>query len=155
MARVIAFEYTLTDAAGKTLDSSSGRGPLAFIEGSGQIIPGLEKELVTLSIGSKKQIKVSAADAYGLKDEELVIKVPKASLPVPQVKVGDRFRGGADDHSPVFVVIDIKEDEITLDGNHPLAGQDLTFAVEMKEIREATAEEMQHGHAHGEHGHHH
>lgn len=155
MARVLTFHYTLTNAAGVTLDSSAGRGPLAFIEGVGQIIPGLEKELVGLGPGTKKEIKVPAAEAYGLREEELIIKMPKSGLPVPDVKLGDRFSGGPQNASPVFVVTAIAGDEVTLDGNHPLAGQDLTFNVEMNDIREATAEEMQHGHAHSEHGHHH
>ncbi len=155
MARVLSFHYTLTNGAGTTLDSSEGRGPLAFIEGAGQIIPGLEKELVALKSGAKKEIKVPAAEAYGLREEELIVKIPKSGLPVPEVKVGDRFSGGPDNQSPVFVVTTIQGEEVTLDGNHPLAGQDLTFNIEMKEIREATPEELQHGHAHGENGHHH
>ena len=155
MARVLSFHYTLTNTSGKTIDSSANRGPLAFIEGTGQIIPGLEKELIGLKTGDKKEIKVPAAEAYGEKDAELIIKIPKTGLPVPEIKLGDRFRGGPDEHSPVFTVIEIHDAEVTLDGNHSLAGENLIFNIEMKEIREATTEELEHGHAHGENGHHH
>lgn len=155
MPRVISFSYVLTDKTGKKLDSSEGRGPLVFMEGAGQIIPGLENALSKLAAGVKKEILVAAAEAYGEKDAELVLRVPKTSLPVPQVKVGDRFRGGPDQHSPVFTVIEVAEAEVVLDGNHPLAGEDLTFNVEVVEIREATAQELEHGHAHGAHGHDH
>ncbi len=155
MSRVLSFHYTLTDAVGKILDSSEGRGPLSFIEGSGQIIPGLENQLSKLKAGDKREIKVAAADAYGQKDHQLILKAPKSELPVPQVKVGDRFKGGPDQHSPIFTVIEVGDTEVTLDGNHPLAGQDLTFNVEITEIREATPQELQHGHTHGEHGHDH
>ncbi len=153
--KVISFHYTLTNAFGATMDSSAGREPLTFMEGAGQIIPGLEKELLQLNIGDKKQINVVAADAYGEKDTELIIKAPKSSLPTQEIKLGDKFRGGADDHSPVFTVTEIHDTEVSLDGNHPLAGVDLTFAIEITGLREATAQELEHGHAHGEHGHSH
>ena len=155
MPRVMSFHYTLTNKAGQKLDSSEGRGPLAFIEGAGQIIPGLENQVSKLKTGDKKEIHVAAADAYGEKDSELLVKIPKTGLPTQQVKVGDKFRGGQDHHSPIFTVIEIGETEVTLDGNHPLAGEDLTFQVEVTDIREATAQELEHGHAHGEHGHDH
>ena len=153
--KVISFHYTLTNAAGKTLDSSSGREPLTFMEGAGQIIPGLEIEVLKLKTGDKKKIQVAAADAYGVKDEELIIKTPKSALPLPNVKVGDKFRGRTDQHSPVFTVTEIHDTEVSLDGNHPLAGVDLTFDIEVTSLREATTQELQHGHAHGEHGHSH
>ena len=125
------------------------------MEGAGQIIPGLENRLSKMAAGAKDRVTVAAADAYGEKDDQLVIKMPKSGLPVPTVKVGDRFRGGPDEHSPVFTVTAVTEAEVTLDGNHPLAGEDLTFDVEIVEIREATAQEKEHGHAHGPHGHDH
>ncbi len=151
--RVISFHYTLTDTAGKVLDSSKGAQPFSFIEGVGQIVPGLEKELVGLNKGDKKKINVPAAEAYGQRIEELVARVPKAQIDSPAVKIGDRFRGGDDAHSPVFVVTEVTGDEVVLDGNHPLAGKDLVFDVEMIGAREVTAQEIEHGHAHGEHGH--
>ncbi len=155
MPRVLSFHYTLTNTAGNKLDSSEGRGPLTFMEGAGQIIPGLEIEVLKLNVGDKKKIQVAAASAYGIKDKELIIKAPKSALPSKEIKIGDKFRGGADQHSPIFTVVEIEETEVTLDGNHPLAGEDLTFDVEITGQREATAQELEHGHAHGEHGHSH
>ncbi len=153
--RVVSFHYTLTDADGKMLDSSSGREPLTYMEGVGQIIPGLEKELANLKKGDKRKISVAAAEAYGLRDEAKIIKVPRETLPAQGIKVGDRFTGGDDPHAPIFVVIESSETEVTLDANHPLASVDLTFDIELTDFREATAEEISHGHAHGEHGHSH
>lgn len=153
--KVISFHYTLTDKTGKMIDTSKGREALAFMEGAGQIIPGLEKELIVLKKGDKKIIQVPAAEAYGVRDESMIIKVERHELPAEDVKMGDRFRGGQDSHSPVFTVMELSETEATLDGNHSLAGTDLTFDVELTEVREATAEELSHGHAHGEHGHSH
>jgi FKBP-type peptidyl-prolyl cis-trans isomerase SlyD len=153
--RVISFYYTLTDAAGKVLDSSKDGEAFSFIEGTGQIIPGLEKHLMELKIGDKQKITVSAAEAYGSRDESRVVKVPRQEMPSQDLKLGDRFKGGPEDNAPIFVVTHLGEKEVTLDGNHPLADMDLTFDVELTGIREATADELSHGHAHGEHGHSH
>ncbi len=154
--RVISFHYTLTDKAGKILDSSNGREALSFMEGIGQIIPGLEKALEILNKGDKKKIHVTAAEAYGLRDEDKVIKITPEQLPSKDIKVGDRFSAGEeDDHSQIFVVTQLTETEVILDGNHSLAGMDLIFDVELTDVRNATAEEISHGHAHGVHGHSH
>ena len=153
--KVISFHYTLTDTAGKVIDSSLGRVPLSYIEGSGQIIPGLERQLAELKIGDKQKIFVEAAEAYGLRDESKRIQVPHEALPAKEVKVGDRFTGGEGPHAPVFVVVECSTAEVTLDGNHSLAGMDLTFDVEVTGLRDVTDEEISHGHAHGEHGHSH
>jgi FKBP-type peptidyl-prolyl cis-trans isomerase SlyD len=125
------------------------------MEGSGQIIPGLERQIVSLKQGDKKKIEVPAIEAYGVRDKTKIIRVPLEQLPSKTVKVGDRFSGGQDAHAPVFVVTEVSATEATLDCNHPLAGVDLTFDVEVTSAREATAEEITHGHAHGEHGHSH
>ena len=153
--RIISFHYTLTDPKGKVIDSSKGRPAFAFMEGAGQIIPGLEREVLLLKKGDKRVINVKAAEAYGLRKEDMVVTVSRTELPVPDVKVGDRFSGGKDPHSPVFVVTSVTETEATLDGNHTLAGVDLTFDVELVDTREATSEELAHGHAHGPEGHSH
>lgn len=150
MPNVISFHYSVTDVAGKSLDSSAGRAPLTIMEGAGQIIPGLENAISGLKKGEKKHVKVSADQAYGAREESLVVKVTRDQLPVKDIRVGDRFRGGEEPNAPVFVVTDLTLNDVTLDANHPLAGQDLLFDVEITEIREATAEEMEHGHAHGE-----
>ena len=148
-ARVITFHYTLTDPDGNELDSSQGGQPMSFVEGVGQIIPGLESELGKLSPGDKQQITVAAKDAYGDRNEEHVIEVPVEKMPTREVKVGDRFRVGEEDHASVVTVTGVEGDTVTLDGNHPLAGVDLTFDVEVTAIREATADELAHGHVHG------
>lgn len=154
-ARVVSIHYTLTDDAGAILDSSRGANPLQYLEGAGNIIPGLEAEIAQLKTGDKKKVTVPAKEAYGEKRPDLVLQVPKTQFPADvNLKIGDRFKAGPDDHSPVFVVLAIG-DEITLDGNHPLAGKILHFDVEVTEARAATQEELAHGHAHGPDGHHH
>jgi FKBP-type peptidyl-prolyl cis-trans isomerase SlyD len=153
--KVISFHYVLTDSSGKTLDSSTGSEPLTFLEGVGQIIPGLESELLGMKVGEKKRVAVKAKDAYGEKDAGNVIEVPLEKMPTRTMKVGDQFRAGQDNHSPVVTVAKVTETHVTLDGNHPLAGMDLSFDVEITEVRDATKDELTHGHAHGPGGHHH
>ena len=153
--KVISFHYTLTDPAGRKLDSSDGRAPMTFLEGGHQIIPGLESELVKLKAGEKKQVTVKAADAYGKMKPEMIVEVPREKLPAKEIKVGDRFRAGPDQHAPAVIVTKVSEKTVTIDGNHPLAGLDLTFAVEITASRDATADELAHGHAHGPEGHNH
>jgi FKBP-type peptidyl-prolyl cis-trans isomerase SlyD len=151
--KVISFHYTLTDSAGTTLDSSAGSEPLTFLEGVGQIIPGLEAHLRNMKVGGKKHVMVKAKDGYGEKDPKNVVEVPLEQMPTRGIKVGDRFRAGQETHSPVVTVVKVTATHVTLDGNHPLAGMDLTFDVEIAEVREATADELGHGHAHGSGGH--
>lgn len=155
--RVISFHYTLRNTAGETLDSSASHGPLTFMEGVGQIIPGLESKLLFMTMGQKATVKVVAADAYGEKDPGLMVQVPKTKIPgSDKVKAGDQFRAGPSEHqTSIFTVIKVTDDEIHMDGNHPLAGVDLEFDVEIVDMRDATDEEMAHGHAHGPGGHHH
>lgn len=155
--RVVSFHYTLKDKAGKTIDSSDKQGPMVFMEGAGQIIPGLESELKKLKSGDKKNISVKATDAYGEYRKDMVVEVPRSQFPKGEkIQVGDRFQVSEDhEPSPVFTVVTITDTAVTLDGNHPLAGQDLSFDVEVTEIRDATEEELSHGHAHGPGGHHH
>ena len=154
MKRVIGFHYTLTDKTGTVLDSSIGDEPLYFLEDSQQIIPGLEKVIAIMNVGDKKKIEVAAGDAYGDVNPELVVKVKKTQFPPDaQLTVGDQFQVNNDAHSPVFTIMSIETDEVAVDGNHPMAGKDLTFDVEIIGMRPATPEEMSHGHAHGSHGH--
>ena len=143
------------DPAGKTLDSSIGKEPLLFLENGGQIIPGLENELRKLKTGEKKRVFVKADDAYGSKDPKNTVEVSLDKMPTKQIKIGDRFHAGDDVHSPVVTVTKVTSTHVTLDGNHPLSGMDLTFDIEMMEIRDATPDEIAHGHVHGAGGHHH
>lgn len=152
--RVLSFHYILTNTKGDVIDTSrSGGHAFPVLEGAQQIIPGLEAELFKMSVGEKKKVQVAAAQAYGVVREDLKVKVPKTQLPAGDIHVGMQLSAG--DHGPVFVVTSVETEHVHLDGNHPLAGQDLTFDVEVTEIRAATEEELQHGHAHGPHGHHH
>lgn len=154
--KVISFHYTLKDSKGQTLESSFGDEPLSYLEGVGQIIPGLEDALKGLKKGDKKSVNVPAAQAYGEFSKELIVEVPREHIPKKDVEVGDRFHadsGGG--QSQVVVVTKVTDSHVTVDGNHPLAGQDLNFDVEIAEVRDATKEEIAHGHAHGPGGHHH
>lgn len=156
--RVITFHYTLRNSKGELLDSSSGGEPMTYLEGSGQIIPGLENELKTTKSGDKKKVDVKAKDAYGEVDKELKFDVPRTQFPPGEdIQVGMQFRvgGHGDEPSPVFTVIKTTDTHVSVDGNHPLAGQDLSFDVEVVEVRNATEEEKAHGHAHGRGGHSH
>lgn len=152
---VISFNYTLTDKDQKVIDASSDGHPLVFMTDSGQIIPGLETILIQMTTGEKKQVTIPAKEAYGAYNPSLVYKVHRSKLPSTQVKVGDVFEAGNGQGSFPVTVISIDKDDVALDGNHPLAGQDLTFAVEIVQKRLATVEEVAHGHAHGAGGCHH
>ncbi len=154
MKRVIGFHYTLTDKSGTTLDSSIGDEPLYFLEGAQQIIPGLESVLGLMNVGDKRKIEVKSQDAYGEINPELIVKVKRTQFPPDaNLQVGDQFQVNNDNHSPVFTIITVETEEVTVDGNHPMAGKDLFFDVEIIGMREATQEEIGHGHAHGAHGH--
>lgn len=154
--KVVTFHYTLKDSKGNVLESSFGDEPLSYLEGVGQIIPGLEEALHGLTKGDKKSVYVKAADAYGEFEQDLVVQVPRAQIPKPDVQVGDRFHADSGHgHMQVVVVTAVSETHVTVDGNHPLSGQDLNFDVEITEVRDATSDEVEHGHAHGPGGHHH
>ena len=156
--RVISFHYTLTNKAGDVIDTSrDSKDPFSYMEGVGQIIPGLEKPMALLSVGDIRKIEVAAVDAYGIHDAQLIVDVPRAKLPnADELKVDDQFQAsGPQGEQLLFRVLEINGDQIKLDGNHPLAGEDLVFDVEVIKIRDATKEELSHGHAHGGDGHHH
>lgn len=156
--RVITFHYVLTDSKGTRIDSSRDRNdPMIFMEGSGVIIPGLENSLKLLGKGDTRKVTIAAADAYGQHDKELIMDVSRDRFPPnAKIAVGDRFRAGAEqEHGPVFSVTKATETHVTVDGNHPLAGMELTFEVEILDVRDPTKEELEHGHAHGPGGHSH
>jgi FKBP-type peptidyl-prolyl cis-trans isomerase SlyD len=138
--RIITFHYTLTNHAGQQLDSSRGRDPLSFLEGVGQIVPGLELILSSMTVGEKRNVFVAAKDGYGEHEPEAVIQVPREKLPTKQVKVGDQFQ--AANHPAPLTVTAVTPTHVTLDANHPLAGVDLTFDVEITGIRPATEQEL-------------
>ena len=147
--QVITFDYVLTAKGGQVIDASQKGRPLIFISGLGQIIPGLENILLGMEPSQKKTVTIEARDAYGVHDDRLIYKVERSKLPKSDIKVGDMFEVGQEGHFSPVTITAINEDEITLDGNHPLAGEDLTFAVEIVDKRPATEEELAHGHMHG------
>lgn len=148
-------EYTLTDETGETLDASNGQ-PLAYLHGHQNLIPGLEKELEGKTVGDKFTATIAAAEAYGERHEELVQTVPSTMFQgVDELEIGMRFEAQSEQGMHSVEIIEINEDQVTVDGNHPLAGLPLTFDIEVMEVRSATAEEIEHGHAHGEGGHQH
>jgi FKBP-type peptidyl-prolyl cis-trans isomerase SlyD len=153
---VACFHYTLTNDKGEVLDSSSGREPLAYLHGGGNIVPGLEKAMTGHVAGDKFTVDVSPAEGYGVRDPALVQTVPKSAFRgAGKLEPGMQFRADSG-RGPMSVVITaIKGDQVTVDGNHPLAGETLHFAVEVAEVRDATGEELSHGHVHGAGGHHH
>jgi FKBP-type peptidyl-prolyl cis-trans isomerase SlyD len=150
MPRVVTFHYTLRDPSGRVLDSSAGGAPVTYLEGAGQIIDGLDEQLRAAGAGAKQRVQVPAAKAYGVHDAAQVQRVKRAVLPVEgELRIGDQFQTDTDRFAPVVTVAAIEGDEVLLDANHPLAGVDLTFDVEVVDVRDATAEELRHGHAHG------
>ncbi|EMY78877.1 peptidyl-prolyl cis-trans isomerase, FKBP-type [Leptospira weilii serovar Ranarum str. ICFT] len=152
--RVITFHYTLHDTEGNLIDSSEGKAPLSYLEGVGHIISGLEEEMKKMETGEKRKINVSAENAYGMKDPDLIFDVPKSQFPPSEdLQVGMMFQ--TDEPDKVFTITELQEESVIVDGNHPLAGVNLVFDVELTGIREATEEEVSHGHVHGEGGHHH
>jgi FKBP-type peptidyl-prolyl cis-trans isomerase SlyD len=151
--KVISFHYRLT-VEGQLVESSfDGGEPLAFLQDSHQIIPGLERELIAMKIGDKKSVTVAANEAYGEVNPEMIVTVKKSQFPADaNLQLGDEFQVNNTPESPIFRVVNIVNDDITIDGNHPMAGRSLTFDVEITNVRTATAEEMAHGHAHGHDG---
>ena len=153
MPRVVTFHYTLRDPAGRVIDTSAGSEPITYLEGAGQIIDGLDEQLRFSAAGEKAQVLVPAAKAYGEHDPAQVQRVKRGLLPVDgELKVGDQFQTGPDRYAPVVRVAAIEGDEVLLDANHPLAGVDLAFEVEVVAVRQPTPGELAHGHAHGRDG---
>lgn len=151
--RVIAFNYVLKNSQGDVLDASDPSQPMPFMEGKHQIIPGLEQVVVKMNEGDKQNVKLAAKDAYGEFRKDMIMEVPKEELAHIKLEMGSHLQLQLDKQTKVVKVTNIGETHITLDGNHPLAGVDLVFDVEIVLIRQATTEELQHGHAHGLHGH--
>jgi len=155
--KVVLIHYTLKNDAGETLDSSSGGDPLAYIHGQGNIIPGLEKALEGKQSGDKLNVKVGPSEGYGERDDNLVQQVPRRAFGgAPNVKPGMQFHAQTSQgQTRVVTVTRIQGDMVTVDGNHPLAGENLHFDVEVTDVRDASEEELEHGHVHGPGGHHH
>jgi len=151
---VMGFHYTLKDKEGNVIDSSQGRDPLYVMLGRGHIVKGLDKVLPELAVGDTRNIVVSPEEGYGAVNEELRLKVREDQFPPgTTLKQGDQFQTSQEPGAPVFTVMKIENGDVFIDGNHPLAGVDLHFDIEVMEKRPADAEELAHGHAHGPGGH--
>lgn len=153
---VVSIHYKLTNDRGEVLDSSEGSDALVYLQGSGNIIPGLESALVGKKAGDKLDVRVEPAQGYGERDDRLIQQVPRRAFQgVKDVKAGMRFQTEGPNGPTSVVITRVAGDMVTVDGNHPLAGEHLNFAVEITDVREASEEEIAHGHVHGAGGHHH
>jgi FKBP-type peptidyl-prolyl cis-trans isomerase SlyD len=147
--KVVSIDYTLRDAKNNLLDSTSGSEPLLYLHGHENIIPGLEKALEQKVLGDRIIVTIPAAEAYGERDDRLVVKVsPDVFEGVDTVAEGMQFEADTPDGCRMVTVTEVGETTITVDGNHPLAGMDLNFDVTVVDIRDAREEELAHGHVH-------
>lgn len=154
--KVVTIDYTLTDEDGAVLDTSHGGQPLAYIHGSGNIIPGLENALEGKQAGATLQVTVAPEEGYGEHDTELCQIVPRSMFEgVEELDIGMHFQTMTEEGMRVVTITGIEDGNVTVDGNHPLAGVTLNFDVTVREVRDATEEELAHGHVHGPGGHHH
>lgn len=152
---VVSIEYTLKNDAGEVLDKSEGRGPLVYLHGVGNLVPGLEKALEGKAAGESLEVTLPPEEGYGQRNDKLVRKVPLRKIQDPRPQPGKRYRAQMDDGLRIVLVTALSGDYATVDANHPLAGMNLHFSVKVAAVREATAEELSHGHVHGQGGHHH
>ncbi|MBP7711900.1 MAG: peptidylprolyl isomerase [Gammaproteobacteria bacterium] len=154
---VVTIDYTLTDNDGTVLDSSDGGEPLAYLHGQGNIIVGLEEALEGLSAGDAVDVTVLPEKAYGERRDDLIQVVPRERFVTDgEIEVGMTFHSHESDNGGRVVrVVEVSPEQVTIDGNHPLAGVTLNFSVRIQDVREASAEELDHGHVHGPGTHHH
>jgi len=147
---VVAIDYTLTDNDGVVIDTSTSREPLKYLHGTGALIPGLEKELVGEVVGDKLDIAIKPEEGYGMRNEEMLQTVPREHFGhVPDLQVGMQFQANSEQGPIMVTIMEVTDKDVKVDGNHPLAGVVLNFKVEVKEVRAASAEELDHGHVHG------
>ena len=145
--RVAAFHYTLTNDAGEVIDKSAADAPLAYLHGAGNIVPGLEKALLGKKTGDSLTADVAPEEAYGPRHEGLIQTVPRSAFEgVESVQPGMQFEARTEKGPLLVTVTKVEPEEVVVDGNHPLAGQQLHFAVDVVEVREATEEELNNGH---------
>jgi len=157
--KVVSLAYRLTNDQGEELDRSDKADPFSYLHGSNQIIPGLESAVEKMNIGDKKQVTVSAKEGYGEHDPKLKFSLDRSNFPKDaELEVGMQFEANLSDEEDdgrVFTIEAIKGDKVDVNGNHPLSGMTLHFDVELLSVRDATKDEIQHNHAHGENGHDH
>jgi len=151
----VSIHYTLTNDDGEVLDSSIGDEALVYLHGTGNIIPGLETELHGKAVGDKFKVRIPAEDAYGEQNDEMIQVIPREMFEgIEEIELGMQFHADVGSGSGEVTIVNIDGDDITIDGNHPLAGLALTFDVEVMAVRPATEEEAAHGHIHGAGCHH-
>lgn len=154
--KVATIEYTLKNNDGDVLDTSQGNDPMTYIQGIGNLIPGLEDALEGKKVGDEVQVTIPPEKAYGEQNDQLVQVVERGVFQgVDDLQVGMQFQAQSDQGTQVIWITKIEGDQVTVDGNHPLAGETLNFDVKVVDIREASAEELDHGHVHGPGGHQH
>ncbi len=155
--KVVTLNYTLTDDQGNLIQNTEENGSFIYLSGSNQILPKLEEAIDSMIIGSKKIIELNSADAYGDYDENAIQFIKKNVFPEgANLEPGIEYMAhNPEGHAVPFVIKEVNGEDVTIDFNHPLAGKNLNFDVELIDVRDATAEELQHGHVHGEGGHHH
>ena len=154
--KIVSIDYTLTGDDGNVLDSSKGREPLQYLHGAGNIIPGLESALEGKGEGDQVNISIPPGQAYGERDEKMVQPVPRSAFQgVQDIQPGMQFQANTQAGPRVVTIVDVNSDQVTVDANHPLAGQTLNFDVKVVGVRDATPQELEHGHAHGPGGAHH
>ena len=153
--KVVDLKYSLKDSQGELLDEADAKQPFAYLHGAHQIVPGLESALLGLNVGDRKNVVVQPEDGYGILDPKLKMIVNRSQFPKDvELEEGMEFHASSPDGQHVIFTVDaIEGDKVHVDGNHPLAGEVLHFDVEVLNIRDATAEEIEHGHAHGPDGH--
>jgi FKBP-type peptidyl-prolyl cis-trans isomerase SlyD len=149
-------QYTLRDDAGEVLDASDHDEPLVYIHGQGDIVPGLEKALHGKSVGSKFKVSVSPEEGYGVREDDKVQSVPRSAFEDDlELEPGMQFQAQGPEGVDIVTVLRVSGEDVTIDANHPLAGKQLHFEIEVVNVRAATEEELEHGHVHGPGGHHH
>lgn len=153
--RVVDIDYSLHLGDGKVVDQSDPGEPLTYLHGEGEIVPGLESALEGLDVGDRKQVVVPPASGYGDRDARGLQQVPRQAFPADfKPEVGMELSAqGPDGDEVAFVIQRVEPELITIDLNHPLAGKTLHFDITVREVREATPDELEHGHAHGPEGH--
>lgn len=154
--KVVTLHYILTDSEGRLIDKSDD-GSFAYLHGASNIIPGLEDALAGRSTGDEVTVAVAPEDGYGARNDAMLQQVPKSMFEDgSQIAVGSQFQAqGPNGEMLVVTVVEIEDEHVVVDGNHPLAGVDLHFSVTIVDVRDASTEEIEHGHAHGPEGHHH
>jgi FKBP-type peptidyl-prolyl cis-trans isomerase SlyD len=154
--KVVTIHYTLSNDQGEVLDSSSGGEPMPYLHGHMNIIPGLERELEGKKVGDKLKVTVEPKDGYGERNDSMVEVVPRNMFQgVEDIQPGMQFHAQTGDGMAVVTVTKVEGDDVTIDANHPLAGEKLSFEVEVTDVRDASDEELEHGHVHGPGGHQH